>query len=70
MEPFNLKDVLDLGTSAVLLFLLWQLWAEYRKTNDRLFTYLEEARKDRMKLAQAMDVSLQSDPHMKRPPLD
>lgn len=50
MEQFPLTEILDLGLSGVLLFMLWQLWNRFTALTDRLFVYLEEAKQDRHNL--------------------
>lgn len=47
MENFNLKDVIDLGMTAILLYINRDLWTRLNALQDRLFKYLEEGRQSR-----------------------
>lgn len=47
MENLNLKDVIDLGMTAILLYINRDLWTRLNALQDRIFTYLEEGRKSR-----------------------
>lgn len=47
MENLNLKDVVDLGMTAILLYINRDLWTRLNALQDRIFTYLEEGRKSR-----------------------
>lgn len=47
MPELNLKDVIDLGMTGILLYMNRDLWKRLDALTDRLFTYLEEGRKSR-----------------------
>lgn len=47
MEPFNIKDILELGTTGVLAVGVIALWQRLGVITDKMFVYLEHARLDR-----------------------
>lgn len=44
MEQLNLKDIVDLGMTAILLYINRDLWMRLNALQDKLFMYLEEGR--------------------------
>jgi hypothetical protein len=52
MEGWTIKDILDIGLSAVLLFLLINERTDRKAMTERIFGYLEAAREQRHKMAQ------------------
>ena len=44
MPELNVKDLVDLGMTAILLYINRDLWKRMEMLTDRLFTYLEEGR--------------------------
>lgn len=56
-EPVALKDLIDLGTSALLTFFLWQVWARLNKVTDVLIEDRKQAAAERQVIAQAYGVS-------------
>lgn len=48
------NEILDLGLSAVLLYLLTSERSERKAMTDRIFGYLEEARRKRHEMANAL----------------
>ena len=47
MPELNLKDIVDLGMTAILLYVNRELWRRMDAITDRMFTYLEEGRQSR-----------------------
>lgn len=66
VEHLTLKEVVDLGFSGVSLLGLWLLWTRLNLLTDRLFAYLEDARSDRHKLRNEVQVMRTAQEQMQR----
>lgn len=47
MEQLDLKDIIDLGMTGILLFINRDLWSRLNELQDRLFRYLDDGRRSR-----------------------
>lgn len=75
MEALTLVDVIDLGLSGVLLFLLLRVMDRFDKLLERVLSYLEAAKEQRHKMATEMtalklQVQKQNGHPLKPPPRD
>lgn len=62
METLTIKDLADLGASGFLILAVIGLWRSNNSLQDRIFQYLEEARRERHKMAQEVTaLKLESD---------
>lgn len=56
MENLSLKEIVDLGATGLQIVGLWLLWQRLNVLTDRLFAYLEDARKERHALRNEVQV--------------
>lgn len=54
MENLTLKDIIDLGTSGMLLFFLWQVWTRLNLITDIMIAERARSAMDRQAIAQAV----------------
>lgn len=62
MEQIDITKLFDFGMSGVMLFMLAKLWSRHNALEDRLFGYLEGAKRDRHALkAEVAALKLKTD---------
>jgi len=57
MENLTVKEVLDLGATAVLAVGVIALWKRLTSITDRMFIYLEAAKRDRHEMRNEMNAN-------------
>ena len=56
MDNLALKDVIELGATGLQIIGLYLLWNRLTQVTDRLFSYLEDARRERHELRNQVQV--------------
>lgn len=59
LENLTIKDLIDWGTSGMLLFFVYKLWQRMNFVIDKLFGYLEDAKAERKAIAAASGMDTQ-----------
>lgn len=62
MESLNLKDIVDLGTSGMLLVFLWQVWKRLNTITDIMIAERARAEMGRQNIANAVGAQLPPNP--------
>lgn len=62
-EGITITDILDLGTSGLLVLFLWKLWERLTHVTDRLLELAEQAQAERLVIARMNGLETQDLKH-------
>lgn len=59
MDALTLKDIIDIGTSGMLLLFVYMLWQRLNVVTDKIFSYLQEGAAEREVIAKELGLTTQ-----------